>query len=116
MPLPFEAGPYRPQMGLTAVDARDWIALGPDVREQLVEKRRLLAERHAEVFAALPGTEEAGAEIADLLFDHLPSRFPTEYPRMDQLIAIAATGERFLTLHRAASQSARSSAIAPSPL
>ena len=101
MPLPFEAGPYRPQMGLTAVDARDWIALGPDAREQLVEKRRLLAERHAEVFAALPGTEEAGAEVADLLFDHLPSRFPTEYPRMDQVIAVAATGELIARRHPA---------------
>ncbi len=88
-------------MGLVAIDARDWIALGPDAREQLIEKRRLLAERHAEVFAALPGTEDAGAEVVDLLFDHLPKRFPTAYPRMDNVIAVAATGELISRRHPA---------------
>ena len=88
-------------MGLVAIDARDWIALGPDARGQLIEKRRLLAERHAEVFAALPGTEAAGAEVVDLLFDHLPRRFPTAYPRMDDVIAVAATGEMISRRHPA---------------
>ena len=101
IPLPFEAGPYRLQMGLTAIDARDWIQLGPDAREQLVEKRRLLAAQHDAVFAALPGTEEAGAEVVDLLFDHLPRRFPTDYPRMDHMIALAATGELIARRHPA---------------
>jgi hypothetical protein len=88
-------------MGLTAIDAREWIALGPDSGAQLAEKRRLLAERHDEVFAALPGTEEAGGEVADLLFDHLPARFPTEYPRMGDLVAVAATGELVARRHPA---------------
>jgi hypothetical protein len=87
------AGPHRPRMGLVAIAARDWIQLGPDHGARLVLKRRLLAERHGEVFAALPGTEAAGAEVAALLFDHLPRRYPTRYPRMGTLFAIAATGE-----------------------
>jgi hypothetical protein len=59
----------------------------------LLAKRRLLAERHGEVFAALSGTEAAGAEVLALLADHLPKRFPTQYPRMNTTIAVAATGE-----------------------
>ena len=87
------AGPHRPRMGLVAIPERDWIVLGDDQREKLVLKRRLLAERHGEVFAALPGTEAAGEEVAQLLFEHLPKRFPTRYPRMGTMFAIAATSE-----------------------
>lgn len=87
------SGPHRPRMGLVSIPERDWIVLGDDQREKLVLKRRLLAERHGEVFAALPGTEAAGEEVAQLLFDHLPRRFPTRYPRMGTMFAIAATSE-----------------------
>ncbi len=80
-------------MGLTAIAERDWIELGDDLRETLVLKRRLLAERHDEVFAALSGSEAAGAEIVDALFEFLPRRYPTQYPRMQDTIAIAATSE-----------------------
>jgi hypothetical protein len=82
-----------PRMGLVAIAERDWILLGPDTREKLVLKRRLLAERHDEVFAALPCTEEAGGEVVDMLFDVLPRHFPTQYPRMGAMFAIAATAE-----------------------
>ena len=85
--------PHRPQMGLTAIAERDWIELGADLRETLVLKRRLLAEHHDEVFAALPGSEAAGCEIVDALFEFLPRRYPTQYPRMQDTIAIAATSE-----------------------
>ena len=91
--LPFAAGPYRMQMGLRPLDLAEWIEIDADLGAILREKRRLLALRHAEVFAALASTEEAGEEVLDLLFDHLPRRFPTQYPRMDATIALAATGE-----------------------
>jgi hypothetical protein len=91
--LPFEAGPYRPQMGLMALKPADWIEIDDDLAAILAAKRLLLAERHDEVFAALPGTEKAGAEVLALLAEHLPRRFPTQYPRMGTTIAVAATGE-----------------------
>jgi dimethylamine monooxygenase subunit A len=91
--LPFEAGPHRLQMGLMALKPRDWIEIDDTLAATLVAKRRLLAERRDEVFAALPGTETAGAEVLNLLAEHLPKRFPTQYPRMNTTIAIAATGE-----------------------
>lgn len=91
--LPFEPGPYRPQMGLMALKPDAWIELDDKLGETLLLKRRLLAERHGDVFAALPGTEDAGAELLALLAEHLPRRFPTQYPRMGATIAVAATGE-----------------------
>jgi hypothetical protein len=91
--LPFEPGPHRLQMGLMALKPEDWIELDETLGATLLAKRRLLAERHGEVFAALPETEAAGAEVLALLADHLPRRFPTQYPRMNTTIAVAATGE-----------------------
>ena len=91
--LPFEPGPHRLQMGLMALKPEDWIELDETLGAILLAKRRLLAERHGEVFAAMPDTEAAGAEVLALLADHLPRRFPTQYPRMNTTIAVAATGE-----------------------
>ena len=91
--LPFEARPHRLQMGLMALKPDDWIEIDASLGATLLAKRRLLAERHDDVFAALPGTEAAGAEVLALLADHLPRRFPTQYPRMNTTIAVAATGE-----------------------
>jgi hypothetical protein len=91
--LPFEAGPHRHQMGLMALKPADWIEIDDTLAATLLAKRRLLAERHDDVFAALPGTEASGAEVLALLADHLPRRFPTQYPRMNTTIAVAATGE-----------------------
>jgi hypothetical protein len=91
--LPFDAGPHRMQMGLMALKLQDWIEIDDTLAATLLAKRRLLAERHDDVFAALPGTETAGAEVLNLLADHLPRRFPSQYPRMNTTIAVAATGE-----------------------
>jgi hypothetical protein len=91
--LPFEAGPHRLQMGLMALKPQDWIEIDDTLAATLLAKRRLLADRHDDVFAALPGTEAAGAEVLDLLAEHLTRRFPAHYPRMNTTIAIAATGE-----------------------
>ncbi len=91
--LPFEPAPHRLQMGLMALKPDDWIELDETLGATLLAKRRLLAERHGDVFAAMPETEAAGAEVLALLADHLPRRFPTQYPRMNTTIAVAATGE-----------------------
>jgi hypothetical protein len=87
--LPFEAGPHRLQMGLMALKPEDWIEIDETLAATLLAKRRLLAERRDEVFAALPDTEAAGAEVLALLAEHLPKRFPAQYPRMNTTIAVA---------------------------
>jgi hypothetical protein len=60
-------GPPWLSMGIGRTTEADW--LQPDHRRgvELAERARLLAERHDEVFAALPGTEAAGAEVLELV-------------------------------------------------
>lgn len=51
------------RMGTRALGGGAWLLGGDDVPGQLAEKRRVLAEHHDQVVAALDGTEEAGAEL-----------------------------------------------------
>jgi hypothetical protein len=48
--IAFDDGPYRMQMGLVAQDPRDLIEIDEHYPAQMAERRRLLAERHGEVF------------------------------------------------------------------
>ena len=93
--LPFEAGPHRMAMGLLALDPTDWIELDDAFEAELALKRRLLAERAGEVFAARPEAAAGSAETLALLADHLAARFPTRFTLADGAIANIATGERW---------------------
>lgn len=74
--LPFEDGPFRMAMGLTSCPQADWMEIDDRYQAELSERRDLLATRHAEVFAACPSAEQAGAEVLKLLAAHLPAHFP----------------------------------------
>lgn len=52
-------------MGLHPLDLGTWLEIDDDRAADLAEKRRLLAERPDDVFAALPGSEPACAEITE---------------------------------------------------
>ena len=52
--LPFESGPYRMAMGLTTVPESAWFEIDACYADEMAERRRLLAERHDDVFGALP--------------------------------------------------------------
>jgi hypothetical protein len=66
--LPFVAGPYRMAMGLTTLPEEEWFEFDDRYVPDLLERRRLLAEHHAEVFAALPVSDAARAEaLADIV-------------------------------------------------
>lgn len=60
-------GPPWLAMGLSRVDESDWLRPDAHRADELALRRRLLAERHDEVFGARPGTEAAGAEVAELV-------------------------------------------------
>lgn len=77
--LPYHPGPYRMAMGLQACKPDEVIELDAACPAQLAERARLLATRRADVLAALPGSEIAGAELAAHLLALLPARFPAWY-------------------------------------
>ena len=65
--LTLRPGPPWLAMGVRPLDLDDWLVLDDNYDEELALKRRLLAERPADVFAALPGTGAAGAEVLELV-------------------------------------------------
>src|SRR5262245_47130371 len=79
MLYPFLDPPYRMRMNLRPLDPADWILIDDDFATNLAQKERLLAERHGEVFAALPPAEAGGHEVLERLAAHLARRFPNLY-------------------------------------
>ncbi len=69
-------GEFRHRLGLHRVEVSDWIVVDGDHQPTLAMKEHLLATRRDEVFAALPGTEAAGEELAELVEAHLRRRSP----------------------------------------
>jgi hypothetical protein len=60
-------GPPWLSMGLGRIDEATWLVVDGERTDQLPLRGRLLAERHDDVFAAMPGTESAGAEVLGLV-------------------------------------------------
>lgn len=91
--LSFDPGPYRMAMGLVAVDPDELIELDERYPEEMEERRRLLAVRHGDVFAALPGSVAARREVLDVLAELLPRRFPAWFGCADGVLRNRLTGE-----------------------
>lgn len=89
---PFDGGAFRQAMGLMALKPQDWIEIDGKYAADMAEKRRLLAERRDEVFAALPEAGPAARELLDLLTDHLLARFPDRFSRGGSAVQATATG------------------------
>jgi hypothetical protein len=75
--LPFQAGPYRMSMDLTAAPEEAWFEIDTLYPDEMRQRRALLAERHDDVFGALPGSEAARAETLVCVADHLCRQHPT---------------------------------------
>jgi hypothetical protein len=74
--LPYEDGAFRLALGVTALREADWFEMDCSALAQLPERRRLLAERRADVLAALPGSEAACAELAAMAEANLAEFHP----------------------------------------
>lgn len=77
------------QIGVRPLDVADWIDVDDQLPAYLDEKARLVAAHPTETFAAEPGTEEAQAEVRDLLSAYLPERFPDLYRRDGKSMLVA---------------------------
>jgi hypothetical protein len=73
----------RLSMALVPLDPKDWIEPDEYLVSDLAEKERLLAERHREVFIALPEAAPGSKEVLELLVEHLPTHFPDLYAYQD---------------------------------
>ena len=91
--LPFEAGPHRMTMGLLAVPEAAWFEIDARYPDDMAERRRLLAERHGEVFAALPVSDSARREALVMVAANLTTAVPEWFRREDHLLRNRLTGE-----------------------
>ena len=76
MHTPYDGSSKLFQIGLKPLDLEDWIDVDDRLAAYLDEKDRLWAAHPDEVFVAEAGTEDAQAEVLELLVEHLPARFP----------------------------------------
>ena len=74
--LPFEDGRFRLRMGLRPLDVAQWIDVDHNYVHELSLKGELLATKHGDVVAALPGTETAGHELLEAVRAHLATHHP----------------------------------------
>jgi dimethylamine monooxygenase subunit A len=74
--LPFETGPYRMAMSLVTVPDAEWFELDARYVDEMAERRRLLAERHDDVFGVLPEAEAASREVLQRIVAYLTTQFP----------------------------------------
>jgi dimethylamine monooxygenase subunit A len=77
--------------GLQTLELHDWIEPDEHFASELIEKERLLRERHHDVFAVLPEALDGSTEVLELLAAHLSSRFPTLYRREGDLLCNLVT-------------------------
>ncbi len=91
--LPFETGPYRMAMGLVAVPAAEWFVLDARYPDEMAERRRLLAERHDDVFGVLPEAEDASREVLQRLVAYLTAQFPDWFSLDGSRLSNRLTGE-----------------------
>ena len=92
--LPFEPGPYRMAMGLVTVPEAEWFEIDTLYPAQMAERRRLLADRRAEVFAAEPASAPARAETLAMVLEHLTRLRPEWFQRDGDTVHVRLTGER----------------------
>ena len=91
--LPFGAGPFRMALGLVGCDADALVEIDDRYPAEMAERRGLLAERHGAVFAAVPGSEAARAEVLEVVAGLLPRRYPGWFERAGDVLRNRLTGE-----------------------
>jgi hypothetical protein len=74
--IPVETKPWRLTMGLRPLASDRWLEVDNHRARELTLKRQLLRDVHADVFAAIPGSEAAGFELLDAVVADLDDHHP----------------------------------------
>lgn len=93
MPTPYDDSAPLFRIGTRPLDPAEWLEPDVAMASQLAEKARLLAEQPDAVFAEMPESRPAQAELLSLLVAHLPARLPELWRHSSQGIEVVATGE-----------------------
>jgi len=93
-PTPYDGSSRLFQIGTKPLALKDWLEPDAAMAAQLAEKQRLFASQRDAVFATLPGSEGAQAELLALLAEYLPGQFPHLWQREGDALHILPTGAR----------------------
>lgn len=93
MHIAFEPGPFRMAMNLVAIDPDELVEIDVHYPAEMAERRTLLATRRDEVFATVPGSEAACAEVLAQVVDTLTRCFPAWFGRRGERLDNRLTGE-----------------------
>ena len=81
------------RIGTRPLDPADWLEPDAAMASQLSEKTRLFAERREAVFAEMPASQPAQAELLALLVEHLPRHFPDLWRHSSAGMLVVPTGD-----------------------
>jgi hypothetical protein len=82
-------------MGLTSVPETEWFEIDTLYPAEIAERRRLLTERHEEVFGAETASEAARNETLSMLLEHLTRVHPDWFTQDRTTLRNGLTGERW---------------------
>lgn len=94
--LPFHTGPYRMSMDLTTAPESAWFEIDALYPTEMAERRRLLAEAHADVFGTVPGSDAARAETLALVAAALTAHHPDWFALDGGTLHNRLTGEAWM--------------------
>jgi dimethylamine monooxygenase subunit A len=93
--LPFDGRPFRQRIGQRPLDLATWIEPDDQFSAELDLKQQLLSAQHHDVFAALPFSLDASAEVEALVSVHMQTYYPTLVRVVDRgLHPLDAAGRR----------------------
>ena len=93
--ISFEPGPYRMAMGLYAIPETEWFEIDTLYPADLALRRRLLTERHDDVYGATPRSAPARAEAFSMLLEHLTRVYPAWFERDGSTLRNHLNGEQW---------------------
>ncbi|UYN98709.1 MAG: DUF3445 domain-containing protein [Devosia sp.] len=92
LPTPYDGSAPLFRIGTRPLDPADWLEPDQAMADQLREKHRLFRDQERAVFAQLPGSSAAQAELLALLAGYLPARFPERWQRQGPAMHVVPTG------------------------
>lgn len=89
---PYLAGSFRWRLGLRPLDVAEWIEIDENYDRDVVRKRTLMTDHPDTVNAAMEGTETEGAEVLQVVREHLTLRWPERFVRRGSAIVDTLNG------------------------
>lgn len=83
--MPIDGRPFAVSMGLRALNVDQWIEIDEHYDSEIAQKHELLSTQHGQVFGSLDRGLAGSIEVAEMLAEFLPRRFPQKFSAPIQL-------------------------------